>query len=83
MWEWTLDPYEEEAYSGAREKNPVGGSKTVVDIIENAAESKETCVLRGGSCEDYDNLIRVAKRSQHPADWRGQQIGFRCVAPVR
>ena len=83
VWEWTLDPYDEGSYSNARARNPVAGGKTIEHIIEHAAESKQPRVMRGGSCEDYDNLIRVANRSRHPAEWRAAQIGFRCVVTVR
>ena len=80
VWEWTLDPYFEDAYAIADSRNPVAKGLTVAAIIAAADSAEHTRVLRGGSHEDYDNLIRVANRSELPQDWRGSAIGFRTVA---
>ena len=80
VWEWTLDPYVEDAYATAQDHNPVATGLTIAEIIATSDTTGHRRVIRGGSHQDYDNLIRVANRSQHPHDWQTSLVGFRTVA---
>jgi len=75
--EWTLDPYVEDAYASASTRNPVANNLSIDEIIATANTVVDRRVIRGGSHQDYDNLMRVANRSQHPprlADVAGRVV---------
>lgn len=73
-WEWCLDEYQQDFYASSPRENPLGGK-----ILANYKAITSARVIRGGSWENYDNLIRVSNRNrEHPTQIH--YLGFRCVA---
>ena len=72
-WEWCLDEYQQNFYAASPRENPLAGEP----LSDYKAITSER-VIRGGSWENYDNLIRVNNRNRgHPT--RTYYPGFRCV----
>jgi formylglycine-generating enzyme required for sulfatase activity len=67
VWDWVADWYDEKYYGNSPNRNPSGPA------------SGRYSVLRGGSWNSYDWLLRSAYRYRHPPDTRYNYNGFRCV----
>jgi formylglycine-generating enzyme required for sulfatase activity len=69
VWEWVNDYYQSDYYAalGNSASNPVG------------PESGENRVLRGGSWNDFDNLVRSALRYWNDPTVTSYNFGFRCA----
>jgi formylglycine-generating enzyme required for sulfatase activity len=65
VWEWVADWYER--YPSGRQMNPVG------------PPSGERRVLRGGSWDSGQRIVRAANRDHFAPDNRLIFVGFRCV----
>ena len=68
VWEWVNDWYDEDYYGRSPDMNPPGLS------------SGEYRVLRGGSWNNNDDLLRSALRNADYPDGAWSNLGFRCVA---
>ena len=67
VWEWVNDWYDGSYYSQSPSENPQGPA------------SGEYRVLRGGSWDDYVNIVRSARRNINGPDIWYYLFGFRCV----
>ena len=65
LWEWVADWYA--YYATSPERNPQGPA------------TGETRVLRGGSWDVRQDLVRAAIRNSYDPTGRRSNIGFRCV----
>jgi formylglycine-generating enzyme required for sulfatase activity len=67
VWEWVYDWYSESYYSDSPKENPTGPETGIYRV------------LRGGSWNDGDSVVRSANRHfQYPSNSNGF-IGFRCA----
>ena len=73
VWEWVFDWYERDYYEVAEYRNPIGPAGGVVRA------------QRGGSWYDGEpqGWVNCLVRHQNPASDRYEDVGFRCVVPVR
>ncbi len=69
VWEWVADWYDANYYATSPSRNPTG------------PHSGDVRVLRGGSWHDIQDDVRSAPRYGYDPDLRGDDSGFRCVAP--
>lgn len=67
VWEWTADWYSETYYEISPSKNPLG------------ADSSLARVVRGGSWNSEDTVVRSANRNQYNPAYANNEIGFRCA----
>lgn len=67
VWEWTADWYDADYYENGLTNNPIG------------PPSGDQKVLRGGSWNSIDNLVRAAYRSNPVPTFRDNDVGFRCA----
>ncbi|MCG9134431.1 formylglycine-generating enzyme family protein [Candidatus Poribacteria bacterium] len=81
LFEWCLDKWDNDFYASASPNNPVSGS-SIVSIIDNFTNSKESRVVRGGSWHTPAQDLRVAKRNMDTPKLTTPIIGFRCVMDV-
>jgi hypothetical protein len=65
--EWVLDFYDPDGYANIALFNPTGPS-----------EGNER-VIRGGSCDDFEENLRSASRNSAPPEAIFENVGFRCV----
>ena len=80
VYEWCLDGYDANIYTGAPRKNPIFNENRKL-IIENITYNN--CrVRRGGSCIDLSQHIRVSSRHKSNASMMSPWGGFRCAKPV-
>ena len=85
VWEWCLDEYNENFYKipQSRSPNPIGGSHSIEQLIQNPRIAEGSRVLRGGSWGDPDIFVRVATRGNRPPTHSlYNNVGFRCVRDV-
>ena len=69
VWNWTLDWYDEQYYSGSPPvKNPLGPL------------NGQMRVLRGGSWFDGEERVRTTARYPLDPHSRGSNVGFRCAS---
>ena len=68
VWEWCVDWYDENYYTGSPNKNPQGPSWG------------STRVLRGGSWRNLAHGLRVAYRNGDSPTSTNFHFGFRCVS---
>jgi formylglycine-generating enzyme required for sulfatase activity len=71
VWEWTADWYAEAAYQAEPNRNPTG------------PDSGQQRVIRGGSWLYGGRNVRVTRRQKELPTYRYDNIGFRCVIPVK
>ena len=67
VWEWVADWYDAEYYSLGISDNPQGPS------------SGTSRIIRGGSWDSYDQLLRSSLRVRRNPDYSFDFNGFRCV----
>jgi len=71
VWEWVADWYEKDFYHNSPYKNPLGpGTGTLR-------------AMRGGAWFDNDVWMTCTVRHQNPSRYRCEDVGFRCVIPVK
>lgn len=71
VWEWVADWYKKDYYHNSPYKNPLGpGSGTFR-------------AMRGGAWYDTDVWMTCTVRHQNPSWYRCEDVGFRCVIPVK
>ena len=73
-WEWCLDEYQQDFYASSPSENPLAG-----EVLKSYKAITSERVIRGGSWENYDNLIRVSNRNREQPT-QSYYLGFRCVA---
>ena len=67
IWEWCQNRYEQpETFKSVGTEASVAGQR----------------VVRGGSCDNEREILRVSNRSGSPADDRGSSVGFRLVQDI-
>ena len=73
VWEWVYDWYDEDAYEDSRRWDPTGPATGSVRV------------QRGGSWYDgeAEAWVNGVVRHQNPPTDRYEDVGFRCVIPVR
>ncbi len=67
VWEWIEDWYDENYYKTGPTNNPAGPT------------SGEYRVLRGGSFDNYDGILRSAFRFFFSPTYQGSYVGIRCA----
>ena len=67
VWEWVSDYYSGDYYESSPEKNPTG------------PEDGDDRVIRGGSWDCYEGLVRSASRYYVNPDDAYYDVGFRCA----
>jgi len=67
VWEWCNDWYDANYYANSPTNNPKG------------PVTGATRVMRGGSWDDHDRYLRVARRVDHEPTLTFNSIGFRCA----
>ena len=72
-WEWCLDEYQQDFYASSPRENPLAG-----EVLTHYKAITSARVIRGGSWENYDNLIRVSNRNREDPT-QSYYLGFRCV----
>ena len=80
--EWCLDGYDVDFYAISSARNPLSGANSIKWLMENYQDIKSSRVLRGGSCYDAEQLLRVAFRAPNTPSYPTVDIGFRCVKAV-
>ncbi len=82
VWEWCLDEYDPDFYENSPLENPIAG-KDILDTIENSRTIITHRVTRGGSHASGANGIRVSLRNGTYPVKEYNDVGFRCVKPVK
>ncbi|MDJ0838662.1 MAG: SUMF1/EgtB/PvdO family nonheme iron enzyme [Acidobacteriota bacterium] len=72
VWEWCLDPWQEETKANT-------GNKIVDPFKPGERVEASGRVVRGGSWNDDADFLRAAVRDGFFAGYRSRYIGFRCV----
>jgi len=67
VWEWVMDWYSNNYYSGIPSNNPPGPNNGDVRVV------------RGGSWDDSDRYLRTSHRNWGSPDYMYDNVGFRCV----
>lgn len=77
VWEYCLDAWQEDFYTGSPVENPVAGDHwfTGDDYLQVTTRR----VIRGGSWGGGPVNLRVAYRDSHPPIGAGNHVGFRCA----
>ncbi len=70
VWEWVDDEFR--SYSPKAETNP-----------KTPGDSRSLAVVRGGSFRDWSGVLRSAYRVRYGPEYRGRDLGFRCVRGPR
>ena len=81
--EWCLDAYQTDFYKDSPDRNPIAGTDSVTDIINNYKNVKSPRVLRGGGWVFGPDHVRVSKRFNQPPIASSRTMGFRCVKPAK
>ena len=89
VWEWCLDKYDSHAYANSSRpyanssrRNPVVGSESISDLINNFTTIQSSRVLRGGSWFYSAPYLRVSYRDRDTPKITYTLFGFRCVKEV-
>ena len=82
VWEWCLDAYDANFYRNPVHRNPIAGTASISDVINNYTNVKSTRVLRGGSWFISVQNVRVDSRGWSSPTNAGFGIGFRCARTV-
>ena len=82
VWEWCLDEYDENFYANSPTENPIAG-KDLLDTIEESRTIITPRITRGGSHASGTNSIRVSQRLGSFPVKEYNDVGFRCVKPVK
>ena len=82
VWEWCLDEYDEDFYASFPLENPIAG-KDLLDTIEQPRTIITPRVSRGGSHASDADGIRVSQRIASFPFSEYNDVGFRCVKPVK
>ncbi len=80
--EWCLDEYDESFYIVSPPENPISGTDTIADILQNFKNVQSHRVLRGGSWLVNSHGVRNAVRFRLPPSSLNNSVGFRCVKDV-
>lgn len=81
--EWCLDAYKRDYYDNPSEKNPIGGSSSVENIVSNYMNIDSSRSLRGGSwVENGQPRIWITYRRGNEPARTSHLIGFRCAKSV-
>ena len=80
--EWCLDEYDESFYTVTQPENPISGTDTITEILQNFETVQSNRVLRGGSWLVNSQAVRNAVRFRLPPSSLNNSVGFRCVKDV-
>ena len=84
--EWCLDEYNLDFYESSPHQNPMAGSDSIDETINNFTNVKTNRVLRGSSWRFSWRFIkqglRVTNRFWYPPMYAKDDIGFRCAKSV-
>ncbi len=81
-WEWCLDEYIEDFYADSPRENPIAGME-IVETIEKSLSIITPRVIRGGSYASGSSEMRSAQRHGAYPRKEYNNVGFRCVKPVK
>ena len=81
-WEWCLDAYDEEFYANSPRENPISGMD-IVEIIEKSLSIISPRTIRGGSYASASSEMRSAQRHGAYPRREYNNVGFRCVKPLK
>ena len=82
VFEWCLDTFDDKFYQNSRQKDPLAGSLSLVELTKNFGTVLSGRVLRGGSYRYSAEYVRVDYRDYANPDHRFDAGGFRCVVNV-
>ncbi len=82
VWEWCLDEYVEDFYADSPRENPIAGMD-IVDTIDRSSSITSVRVIRGGSHASAASAIRSSQRHGNFPRREYNDVGFRCVKPVK
>ena len=77
-WEWCLDVYKTDFYSGSSRRNPIAG-ESITELTEKYLTVKDLRVVRSGYWYNQSVYVRVADRYKLSPDSTHRGGGFRCV----
>lgn len=78
--EWCLDEYHNDFYISPAKNNPLSGSQSIQDILDNAKNIDSSRSIKGGSwVESGQPRIWITYRRGNDPATTSQLIGFRCV----
>ena len=80
--EWCLDEYDESFYTVSQPENPISGTDTIAEILQNFKTVRSNRVLRGGSWLVNSHAVRNAVRFRLPPSSLNNSVGFRCAKDV-
>ncbi len=81
--EWCLDKYDRNYYDDPPKSNPIGGTESVVVILDNYLNIDTSRSIRGGSwVESGQPRISITYRRGNEAARTSHLIGFRCAKSV-
>ena len=81
VWEWCLDKYSPNFYTGSPDRNPISGG-SIGHIADNFTDVNTRRVLRGGARSSKADYIRVTHRGSGNPVGTSDNVGFRCVMSV-
>ena len=82
VWEWCLDEYVEDFYANSPGENPIAGMD-VVDTIDKSLSITTPRITRGGSYASASTEMRSAQRNGTYPRREYNNVGFRCVKPLK
>lgn len=82
VWEWCLDEYIEDFYANSPSENPIAGMD-IVETIEKSRSITSLRITRGGSYASGSSEMRSSQRNGTYPRKEYNNVGFRCVKPVK
>lgn len=83
VWEWCVDKYVQDFYASSPRRNPIAGTFSVSEVVNNFRNVKRNRVLRGGSWFNYSQVSQVDSRLWNNPKGTYGYFGFRCVKDVK
>ena len=82
VWEWCLDKHDRDFYKVSLGRNPIAGSDSATDIINEFLNLNSPRVIRGGSWIRFARDIKISSIDYGFPDFSNDDFGFRCVKDV-
>ncbi len=81
--EWCSDKYDRNFYENPPKSNPIGGTESIQEIIDNYLDIDTSRSIRGGSwVESGQPRVWITYRRGNETSRTSHLIGFRCVKSV-
>ena len=78
VWKWCLDAYHNQFYNNLPSRNPIRGTKSIADVVENHINIDTERAMRGGAWNDDAKFLQVTSRDNYPPLNTESSLGFRC-----